>query len=131
MLQGPALTPGQPLPERGTCKHYGKSCRWLRFPCCGRLYPCDTCHDAEADHPHEWAKRMVCGLCSREQPFSKDPCSHCGADVTGKGGGRFWEGGKGTRDRTKMAKGDSRKHAGAGKTHSKKHERVGPKGSRA
>jgi len=27
---------GKPLPENGACKHYKKSMRWLRFPCCGR-----------------------------------------------------------------------------------------------
>ena len=49
------VRPGQPLPENGTCKHYSKSYRWLRFPCCGRAFPCDTCHDEQMDHPHEWA----------------------------------------------------------------------------
>lgn len=30
---------GTPLPDNGTCKHYKKSFRWLRFPCCGRVSP--------------------------------------------------------------------------------------------
>ena len=37
---------GQPLPRNGACDHYTKSMRWLRFPCCGRAYPCDVCHGA-------------------------------------------------------------------------------------
>ena len=35
---------GKPLPNKGTCKHFKYSYRWLRFPCCGRAYPCATCH---------------------------------------------------------------------------------------
>lgn len=50
---GYRITPGKPLPEMGTCKHYARSKRWLRFPCCGRAYACDVCHDSEADHVHE------------------------------------------------------------------------------
>lgn len=40
----------------------------VRFPCCGKLYPCDKCHDEkETDHEMEMANRMVCGYCSKEQ----------------------------------------------------------------
>lgn len=39
-----------------------------RFPCCGKLYPCDTCHnEKETDHEMEMANRMICGYCSKEQ----------------------------------------------------------------
>ena len=38
-----------------------------RFPCCGKAYPCDICHDSKEDHPMERASRMICGYCSREQ----------------------------------------------------------------
>ena len=34
---------GRPLPNKGTCAHYKHSYRWLRFPCCGRAYPCAAC----------------------------------------------------------------------------------------
>ncbi|VBB32327.1 unnamed protein product, partial [Acanthocheilonema viteae] len=62
------LIEGQPLPENGTCRHYKKSYRWFRFPCCGKLYPCDLCHnDAEKEHEMKLANRMVCGFCSKEQ----------------------------------------------------------------
>jgi hypothetical protein len=44
------LKAGSPLPAKGTCKHYKRSYRWLRFPCCGKAYPCELCHAMEADH---------------------------------------------------------------------------------
>merc|ERR1712203_64737 len=106
---------GQPLPEKGTCKHYQKSYRWLRFPCCGRAFPCDACHDEQTDHVHEWATRMLCGHCSHEQPFSKDRCALCGA-AQSRNKTAHWEGGEGCRNRTLMARGDSHKYKGLGKT---------------
>lgn len=98
------LTPGQPLPKKGTCKHYGKSFRWFRFPCCGKLYPCDECHAAnERDHEMKIANRMVCGYCSTEQPFSKESCKHCKGNVINIKT-QFWEGGKGCRNQISMSK---------------------------
>ena len=39
-----------------------------RFPCCGKAYPCDVCHnDAEKDHEMKYANRMICGFCAKEQ----------------------------------------------------------------
>ena len=32
-----------------------------RFPCCGKAFPCDVCHDSTEDHPMERANRMICG----------------------------------------------------------------------
>merc|ERR1740130_1057915 len=119
MEKGLGIKVGQPLPEKGACKHYRQAFRWLRFPCCGRAFPCDTCHDEQTDHSSEWASRMLCGLCSHEQPFSKDQCTHCGASQSKSKGGH-WEGGEGCRDRTKMAKDDSHKYKGLGKTVPKK-----------
>ena len=107
------LVIGQPLPERGTCKHYRKSFRWLRFPCCGKVFACDTCHDeATADgHASQWATRMICGHCSREQPFSDNKCT-CGGYPTDNRASSFWEGGKGTRNTATMSKKDSHKYRG-------------------
>ncbi|KAG9340721.1 hypothetical protein JZ751_020311 [Albula glossodonta] len=65
----PAIQRGKPLPEKGTCKHYRQSHRWLRFSCCGRAYPCDVCHDEDQDHLMELATRMICGHCAKEQFF--------------------------------------------------------------
>lgn len=64
----PLIKSGQPLPNNGTCQHYKKSFRWMRFPCCGKVYPCDKCHnEAETEHEMEMATRMICGFCSKEQ----------------------------------------------------------------
>ncbi|XP_015912363.2 uncharacterized protein [Parasteatoda tepidariorum] len=117
----PLFKEGEPLPDFGTCKHYKKSYRWLRFPCCGRLYPCDICHDEkENDHEMKFASRMICGFCSKEQPYSKEkPCSSCSGSMTSKSGAH-WEGGKGCRNKIKMAKDDKHKYSGTSKTVSKK-----------
>ena len=90
----PDFIEGRPLPNTGTCLHYKKSHRWpgntdidvntdiksdidlntdtdtndcCRFPCCGKAFPCDVCHDSTEDHPMERANRMICGYCSKEQ----------------------------------------------------------------
>ncbi|KAI1814888.1 hypothetical protein GGS20DRAFT_377067 [Poronia punctata] len=104
------LHAGEPLPNRGTCPHYKRSYRWFRFSCCNKVYPCDQCHDANEDHPEEWANRMICGWCSREQNYAVEACAFCGRSVIGKKGKGFWEGGKGTRDRAKMSRKDKRKY---------------------
>lgn len=119
-----SLVPGEPLPKNGTCKHYGKSYRWFRFPCCGKLFPCDVCHETGNKDNHQMilANRMVCGFCSKEQAYSADkPCT-CGKQLTRtkNASGAFWEGGKGTRDRKKMSKNDPRKYKGLNKTKSVK-----------
>ncbi|CAD26067.1 putative zinc finger protein [Encephalitozoon cuniculi GB-M1] len=101
-----ALTPGQPLPGKGTCKHYRKSYRWFRFPCCGSLYPCDICHDEESGHACQMANKMVCGLCSKEQGVNKE-CP-CGMNL--KKSTSFWEGGKGSRNKATMSRKDKKKY---------------------
>eukprot|EP00923_Selenidium_pygospionis_P047284 GHVN01081595.1.p1 GENE.GHVN01081595.1~~GHVN01081595.1.p1 ORF type:complete len:728 (+),score=110.99 GHVN01081595.1:300-2186(+) len=105
---------GTPLPKNGACKHYKKSYRWMRFPCCGKAFPCDVCHDENTDHDNVWATRMICGHCSKEQAFSPHPCASCGAAMVA-GKSTHWEGGKGCRDPSKMARNDSRKHKLASK----------------
>ncbi|KAK4105253.1 hypothetical protein N658DRAFT_491710 [Parathielavia hyrcaniae] len=104
------LHAGEPLPNRGACAHYRRSYRWFRFSCCARVYPCDRCHDEAEAHANEWANRMVCGWCSREQRFSVESCAFCGRSVIGKRGKGFWEGGKGTRDQRLMRRNDKRKY---------------------
>ncbi|EDO32099.1 predicted protein [Nematostella vectensis] len=93
----PGLKEGFPLPENGTCKHYKKSYRWLRFPCCGKCYPCDVCHEESENHEMVFASRMVCGYCSKEQ----NPCVACKSSMT-RAKSAHWEGGKGCRDKTVM-----------------------------
>ncbi|KAG9071293.1 hypothetical protein KI688_005504 [Linnemannia hyalina] len=117
------LQVGEPLPRKGACDHYKKSRRWFRFPCCSKIYPCHLCHDEKESESHEseYAKRMICGHCSREQAVSDKPCA-CGKSPirTAAGSGAFWEGGEGMRDRTRMSHKDSRKHKGLHKTVAKK-----------
>ncbi|KAJ1970434.1 hypothetical protein H4R35_005866 [Dimargaris xerosporica] len=116
------IVPGQPLPHNGTCKHYKQSNRWFRFPCCGKLYPCDTCHNDQETHPSEQANRIVCGFCSREQPFQSKSisCSHClHKYVKFLDGRAFWEGGTGMREKSKMNRKDSHKYKGLNKTKAK------------
>jgi len=72
---------------------------------------------------------MVCGHCAHEQRYHPDkPCVKCGGDLRRKGGGGFWEGGKGTRDQGRMNRKDPKKYRGVGKTESKKGDRVGAAG---
>ncbi|KAK3349340.1 hypothetical protein B0T25DRAFT_239796 [Lasiosphaeria hispida] len=101
---------GEPLPARGACAHYKRSYRWFRFSCCSKVYPCDRCHDAGEEHLNEWANRMICGWCSREQNYSVESCHFCGRSVVGKRSTGFWEGGKGTRNQMLMRRGDKRKY---------------------
>ncbi|KAF2223823.1 hypothetical protein BDZ85DRAFT_262229 [Elsinoe ampelina] len=91
------IVAGQELPRRGKCQHYSKSYRWFRFSCCSKVYPCDRCHDNEnPNHTHEFANRMICGYCSREQNYRPEDCGVCHSVLIGKKGHGFWEGGKGT-----------------------------------
>lgn len=109
-LEKLGLHAGEPLPGRGTCSHYRKSYRWFRFSCCSRVHPCDRCHDEAEDHINEWANRMICGMCSREQNYAVEACGFCGRSVIGRKGHGFWEGGRGTRDQVLMSRKDKRKH---------------------
>ncbi|KAJ8303908.1 hypothetical protein KUTeg_017491 [Tegillarca granosa] len=91
----PMIKEGFPLPDNGTCKHYKKSYRWFRFPCCGKCYPCDVCHEEnEMDHEMIFATRMICGYCCKEQPYAPEkPCILCQHAMT-RGKTAHWEGGK-------------------------------------
>jgi len=121
------LNAGQPLPQTGTCSHYRHSHRWLRFPCCGRRFPCDLCHEQHTDgHEMKWAKSMVCGFCSLEQRVDSK-CAGCGkklsTSASNPNGRRtcFWEGGDGQRDKKRLSRKDPHKYRNSkGKTVSKK-----------
>lgn len=120
-MRDPAVQKGKPLPEKGTCKHYKQSHRWLRFPCCGRAYPCDVCHDMDQDHPMELATRMICGYCAKEQPYGNGrPCITCGSMMTRGTRSSHWEGGLGCRSKVKMSRNDRQKYTNANKTVSRK-----------
>lgn len=126
-VKDPAIVEGQPLPDNGTCKHFRKSYRWFRFPCCGKAYPCDHCHDEkEKDHEMLLANRMICGFCAREQSYSSDrPCIGCNANITNKATAH-WEGGTGCRDKVKMSRGDSKKYCDSLKTTSRSQGKKDP-----
>ncbi|XP_069836362.1 uncharacterized protein [Dendropsophus ebraccatus] len=120
-IRNPSIQPGKPLPDQGTCKHYRKSCRWLRFPCCGKAYPCDSCHDEAENHEMELASRMLCGFCAKEQPYTNGkPCISCGNMMNKNINSIHWEGGKGCRNKVKMARKDKQKYANISKTVSRK-----------
>ncbi|KAK7160120.1 hypothetical protein R3I93_007929 [Phoxinus phoxinus] len=113
----PAVQRGKPLPEKGACRHFKQSHRWLRFPCCGRAYPCDVCHDEDQDHLMELATRMICGSCAKEQPFSNGkPCIGCGDMMTRGTFTSHWEGGQGCRNKAKMSRNDRHKYTNTRKT---------------
>ncbi|XP_015253693.1 PREDICTED: uncharacterized protein LOC107099906 [Cyprinodon variegatus] len=120
-IRDPAVQKGKPLPDKGTCKHYKQSHRWLRFPCCGRAYACDVCHDENQDHPMELATRMICGFCAKEQPYGNGkPCISCGSMMTRGMRTSHWEGGLGCRNKVKMCRNDRQKYANSNKTVSRK-----------
>ncbi|KAI1189677.1 hypothetical protein F5B17DRAFT_172531 [Nemania serpens] len=119
-LEKLGLHAGEPLPGRGACPHYRRSYRWFRFSCCSKVHPCDKCHDENEDHAQEWANRMICGWCSREQNYAVEACAFCGRSVIGKRGKGFWEGGKGTRDKAQMSRKDKRKYRRTGGGEAKK-----------
>jgi hypothetical protein len=114
-----AITPGQPLPDLGKCKHFRKSRRWLRFSCCGKAFPCPTCHEQSgcpAAVCGVMASRMICGQCSREQNFGNGLCLFCAFNMVKSSSGQHWQGGEGGRDRATLSKKDRKKYAGANKT---------------
>ncbi|XP_056428912.1 uncharacterized protein LOC130368759 isoform X2 [Hyla sarda] len=120
-LRDPSIQSGKPLPDQGTCKHYRKSCRWLRFPCCGKAYPCDTCHDEAENHEMELASRMLCGFCAKEQPYSNGkPCISCRNMMNKNIHSLHWEGGRGCRNKAKMSRKDKQKYSNTSKTISRK-----------
>ena len=112
---------GKPLPDNGICKHYKYSFRWFRFGCCNKLFPCDVCHDEDSNHKSEFAKTIVCGFCACEQSQNNKVCQKCGKTFTRMDQGKkFWEGGKGMRNKALMSSKDSHKFKGIYKTISKK-----------
>ena len=112
---------GKPLPDNGICKHYKYSFRWFRFGCCNKLFPCDVCHDEDSNHKSEFAKTIVCGFCACEQSQNNKVCQKCGKAFTRMDQGKkFWEGGKGMRNKALMSSKDSHKFKGIFKTISKK-----------
>ena len=144
-----AIKLGTPLPLKGACTHFKKSFRWLRFPCCGRAYPCPTCHansgcpavrggnaGGEDGGPFQ-CKRMLCGSCSFEQPITDKACVKCGFQCTPRFSAH-WQGGEGSRNVAALSNKESKKFKGGQKsdtskqkTASKKSQRVGAAAKKA
>ncbi|MCL6442191.1 MAG: hypothetical protein K6T83_01785 [Alicyclobacillus sp.] len=75
------------------CQHYHLDIDVIaiKFPCCGRYYPCHLCHAELADHPAEqWTvsdfttKAILCGCCGEELAIEAylsctSTCPACGA----------------------------------------------------
>ncbi|CRG96852.1 conserved Plasmodium protein, unknown function [Plasmodium gallinaceum] len=94
--------------NNGACKHFKKSHRLFKFPCCNKIFPCPTCHDLNSNHECDIARRIICGFCYRE--FSDDEVCVCQKEKKIKKSGKFWEGGKGCRNAVTLSKNDSKKY---------------------
>ncbi|CAD2090448.1 zinc finger protein, putative [Plasmodium vinckei lentum] len=92
----------------GACKHYKKSHKLFKFPCCNKIFPCPTCHNLNSNHEYVLARRVICGYCYRE--FDDDDVCICQKDKKTKKGGNFWEGGKGCRNAITLSRNDSKKY---------------------
>lgn len=102
--------------QSNQCPHYNSK-RLFKFPCCFKTFGCTKCHeDMNADkHPMEMASVMICKTCSREQGV-QSTCRFCKTLLVQKTKTGYWEGGKGTRSKTLMARNDPKKFAGMNKT---------------
>ncbi|SBT33796.1 conserved Plasmodium protein, unknown function [Plasmodium ovale wallikeri] len=89
----------------GACKHFKRSHRLFKFPCCNKIFPCPTCHDMNSNHECTIARRVICGFCYRE--FDDDDVCICQRDKKTKKGGNFWEG---CRNAITLSKNDSKKY---------------------
>ncbi|KAL9970995.1 hypothetical protein ACROYT_G023468 [Oculina patagonica] len=65
------------LPEspQWLCEHYQRLCR-VKFPCCGRFYPCHRCHNNSDECVHDNCKAkeafyLECSVCRHQQAVRK------------------------------------------------------------
>ena len=65
------------LPERPQwlCEHYQRLCR-VKFPCCGRFYPCHRCHNNSDECENDSCKAkealyIECSVCRHQQAVCK------------------------------------------------------------
>ena len=67
------------------CEHFMNISYWMLPPCCGKHYCCNKCHDKREVHSWQYADKMVCMYCSREQPYRKLPntCEYCSEEHKG------------------------------------------------
>lgn len=67
------------------CSHFSNVTYWMLPPCCYTYYCCNKCHDNTEMHPWQYATRMVCMYCNREQDYRKLPNVCEGCTVAHKG----------------------------------------------
>jgi uncharacterized CHY-type Zn-finger protein len=84
---------GKPVDQQTRCTHWHSQLDIIaiKFKCCGKYYPCFSCHEEEADHSHQiWSKKefgekaILCGVCGNELSIenymaSDNTCPHCQA----------------------------------------------------
>ena len=72
-------TPSQhtapPASSRWLCEHYQRLCR-VKFPCCGKFYPCHRCHNNSDECVHDNCKAkeafyLECSVCRHQQAVRK------------------------------------------------------------
>lgn len=67
------------------CDAFTNVTYWMLPPCCHRSYCCVKCHNAKEDHVWQYANRMICIFCGREQEYRKLPnqCLYCKHEHSG------------------------------------------------
>lgn len=83
---------GPVVDDQTRCVHYRTELDVIaiRFACCGRYYPCYSCHDETADHgSRPWPagsggeRAVLCGVCRTELTIDgyrgAESCPHCDA----------------------------------------------------
>ena len=72
-----APSEGAGLPEnpQWLCEHYQRLCR-VKFPCCGRFYPCHRCHNNSGECQNDKCKAkeafyIECSVCRHQQAVRK------------------------------------------------------------
>ena len=67
------------------CDSFTNVTYWMLPPCCYRTYCCVKCHNNREDHVWQYANRMICVFCGREQEYRKLPnkCQYCSHEHSG------------------------------------------------
>ena len=73
--EAPSQRAALPESPQWLCEHYQRLCR-VKFPCCGRFYPCHRCHNnsGECENDHCKAKEafyIECSVCRHQQEVCK------------------------------------------------------------
>ena len=71
----PSQDTAHPVSARWLCEHYQRLCR-VKFPCCGKFYPCHRCHNNSDECVHDNCKAkeafyLECSVCRHQQAVRK------------------------------------------------------------